>query len=218
MRIYLKLSKSHELVPFEHSSTLTGILNKWINDVKIHDSLSLYSFSGLKGGVANKIGIDFPQGGEWFISAYDQQLIAKIIRQIKLDPHFLYGMKVKEVIICDEPRFSEKERFLLATPIFIKRTVDKKSVHYLYTDDKSDELMTETMQTKLKKAGLSDDSCEITFDRSYQKSKIKLVSYKSIKNKVNWCPIIIKAKPETIQFAWDVGVGNSTGIGFGAIL
>jgi CRISPR/Cas system endoribonuclease Cas6 (RAMP superfamily) len=34
---------------------------------------------------------------------------------------------------------------------------------------------------------------------------------------VNWCPIIIKGKPETKLFAWNVGLGNSTGIGFGAI-
>jgi CRISPR/Cas system endoribonuclease Cas6 (RAMP superfamily) len=29
--------------------------------------------------------------------------------------------------------------------------------------------------------------------------------------------VIIEGKPETKLFAWDVGIGNSTGIGFGAI-
>jgi CRISPR-associated endoribonuclease Cas6 len=44
-----------------------------------------------------------------------------------------------------------------------------------------------------------------------------MIIYKGIANKANWCPVIIKGRPETKLFAWNVGLGNSTGIGFGAI-
>ena len=40
---------------------------------------------------------------------------------------------------------------------------------------------------------------------------------KGIENRASICPLIIIAKPETIAFTWNVGIGNSTGIGFGAI-
>jgi CRISPR-associated endoribonuclease Cas6 len=62
-----------------------------------------------------------------------------------------------------------------------------------------------------------DDNLEIRFEKNYSKAKTKLIAYNGIKNKTNWCPVIIKGKPETKFFAWNVGLGNSTGIGFGAI-
>jgi hypothetical protein len=41
--------------------------------------------------------------------------------------------------------------------------------------------------------------------------------YRNISMRVNKCPVIIKGRPETKSFAWNVGIGNSTGIGLGAI-
>ena len=70
----------------------------------------------------------------------------------------------------------------------------------------------------MRQAGLSDDeTLDIHFDLSYSKKKIKLVRYHNIGNKVSLCPIRIKGKAETKLFAWNVGIGNSTGIGFGSI-
>jgi len=218
MRLYLKLSKNSEPVPFEHNSVLAGIFHQWINDIQVHDNLSLYSFSWLRGGIINNNNLDFPKGGYWFISIYDSEILMKIIKQIQINPDLAYGMTVKEVVIFENPEFSSEQRFMLATPIFIKRTMDKKSIHYLYSDNESDKLMTETLKTKLKKVGITDNSLNIEFDRSYEKAKVKLISYKGIKNKTNLCPIIINGKPETLAFAWNVGIGNSTGIGFGALL
>ncbi|MGN9307593.1 CRISPR-associated endoribonuclease Cas6 [Enterococcus faecium] len=57
----------------------------------------------------------------------------------------------------------------------------------------------------------------MSFDRTYYAAKTKLVYYKNIGNKTSICPVIIEGTPEQIAFAWNVGVGNSTGIGFGAL-
>ena len=70
----------------------------------------------------------------------------------------------------------------------------------------------------MKEAGLEEDEkLDISFDLSYSKKKLKLVRYHGIGNKASLCPVVIKGKPETKQFIWNVGVGNCTGIGFGAI-
>ena len=58
---------------------------------------------------------------------------------------------------------------------------------------------------------------DISFDLTYAKKKIKFINYRGIRNKANLCPVYIKGKPETKAFAWNVGIGNSTGIGFGSI-
>jgi CRISPR-associated endoribonuclease Cas6 len=72
------------------------------------------------------------------------------------------------------------------------------------------------MQHKLAVAGLPQD-ISIAFDRTYHKAKTKLVSIKGIQSRANECPVIIKGAPELINFAWNVGIGHSTGSGFGAL-
>jgi CRISPR-associated endoribonuclease Cas6 len=70
----------------------------------------------------------------------------------------------------------------------------------------------------MKLAGLSEDSSlRIQFDTSAVGIRTKLIDYRGIKNRVSLCPVIVEGKPETQVFAWNVGLGSSTGIGFGAI-
>jgi CRISPR-associated endoribonuclease Cas6 len=77
--------------------------------------------------------------------------------------------------------------------------------------------MKETLQTKLEKAGIESEDFEIKFNPLIGKATTKLVRYKSIENRASWCPITINGSNKLKQFAWNVGIGNSTGIGFGAI-
>ena len=44
-----------------------------------------------------------------------------------------------------------------------------------------------------------------------------MVTYNGIKNRASLVPIVIEGTTEQITFAWSVGLGNSTGIGFGAL-
>lgn len=50
MRIHISTTKNTSLVPFGYQQKLVGTIHKWIGNNSIHDSISLYSFSWLKGG------------------------------------------------------------------------------------------------------------------------------------------------------------------------
>lgn len=126
-------------------------------------------------------------------------------------------MEVEEIAVIEDPHLSDAVRFNIGSPILIKRYADTKVKHYVYTDPQTDEFLKETLLTKMNLAGLEDDTLDIHFDRDYPKASTKLVDYNGIKNRANWCPIIVKGKPETLLFAWNVGLGSSTGIGFGAL-
>lgn len=222
MRIYLKLTRNTELVPFAHQHLLTGILHKWFGQNDFHDDISLYSFSQLQNGKLARhkkdTYLDFPDGSEWFISSWNDKLIQMLIRGIQQNPEFIYGMRVEEVIIREIPDLSQKTEFYLASPVFIKRDVNDLSKFYYYTDQESADFMKETLKHKMAIAGLDEDeTLNISFHENYNKASIRNIVYKGINNKCSWCPVIIKAKPETKAFAWEVGVGNSTGIGFGAL-
>jgi CRISPR-associated endoribonuclease Cas6 len=218
MRLYLKLTKSTELIPFNYQLFLTSALHKWIGAENIlHDATSLYSFSWIQNVDTYKAGIKTKDGSYFFISAYDEALIKTILRGIMADSSACFGVHVAEVQIAHEPNFSEQQYFYTASPVFIKRSIDNQEKHYTYTDEDSAKWLTETLQTKLKKAGLPDAGVNVSFDKDFHTPKTKIISYKNIQNRVSICPVIVKGTPEQIAFAWNVGVGNSSGIGFGAL-
>ena len=219
MRIHLKTSANTTPVPFDYQQKLVGTIHKWIGNNSIHDTISLYSFSWLNGGSKVEDALQFSQGATMFISFYDESIIKVIIRTILEDPEMFCGMFVTDITIGAEPQFSERDLYYCASPIFIKRKLDDGSIkQYNFNHEQANQYLKETLLSKMKEAGLEEDeTLDISFDLSYSKKKLKLVRYHGIGNKASLCPVVIKGKPETKQFIWNVGVGNCTGIGFGAI-
>lgn len=216
MRIYFRTSSSSRSIPFDYQHLLLGSLHKWIGYNDIHDKTSLYSLSWLSGGKSNGKSLDFPNGAEWFFSCVDANLSETLINGIKKDPDMFFGLQVEEIIIGGEQHFTDNERFLLASPVFVRKYDEAHAIHLTWDDPETDELLTATMRHKLAIAGLPQD-ISIKFDRTYHKAKTKLVTIKNIQSRANECPVIIKGTPEQINFAWNVGIGHSTGSGFGAL-
>ncbi|GAB4499819.1 MAG: CRISPR-associated endoribonuclease Cas6 [Saprospiraceae bacterium] len=218
MRIYLKLSQNKEVVPFDHQVNLVGALHKWLGKNDVHDQLSFYSMSWLRGGREfGKNGLVFPNGADWFISAHDTDLIKKLVNGILDDPKIAFGMKVVEVTLRKTPAYESGSRFYLGSPVLVKRNLGERQKHFTFDETETDALLTETFHFKLSKAGLPVAGAVARFDRDHPAAKTKLSTYRGIQNKVNYCPVILEGSPEQIGFAWDVGVGNSTGIGFGSL-
>lgn len=219
MRLKLKLSKSEESVPFDHLPVLVGALHKWLGPNTEHGGLSLYSFSWLMGGKRGKNGLDFPHGAEWHISALDGDFLHNSIRGIMSDTGIRWGMQVREVVLETPPAYPDGEAcFLLSSPVLVKRQREDGSIaHLLYDDPASDEVMTASMRHKMQVAGISADGLTLRFDRDYPKAKTQKVNYKGIENRCSYCPVIATGAPDQLAFAWTVGIGNSTGVGFGGV-
>lgn len=217
MRLHLKTTAQNQTIPFNYQPYLTGALHKWLGENNFHDDLSLYSFSWLTGGSAGKKGLIFPEGAYFFISSINSSFIQALVAGIRNEPEIAFGLKVTEIIMQEDPSFGEERIFHPGSPVLIKRNEDNKSIHYTYEDELADELLTLTMQNKLRKAGLADSGIKVKFDPDYRNRKIKTIYYNKIGNKVSMSAVKITGTPEQLAFAWNVGVGNSTGIGFGAL-
>ena len=217
MRIHLKTTPNREPVPFDHLKYLVGTLHKWIGTNTLHGNISLYSFSWLRGAIVKDGALTFPKGANWFISSYDNQLLKKVIETVSASPEIRFGLDVSEIQIQENPDFGTNHTFMLGSPALVKRNEGNTMRHFVYNEDNTDSLLTQTLLSKMEKAGLQGKEVSVSFDRTYSKPKTKLVDYKGIKNRASFCPVIIKGDPEAISFAWDVGIGNSTGIGFGSL-
>ncbi|MCF8358641.1 MAG: CRISPR-associated endoribonuclease Cas6 [Prolixibacteraceae bacterium] len=217
MRIHLKIKTTRKIIPFNHQPLLTGAIHKWLGWNDVHGEVSLYSFSQLEEGKAIPTGLQFERGTSFFISSHNSDLIKQIIEGIQSDPTMFHGLTVIEVIIQEDPDLTDRELFFVASPIFIKRRNGEKIDHIIYNDQRANVCLKETLLSKMEKVEMKDESFRIRFENSYPKACTKMITYNGINNRASWCPVIIEGKPETKLFAWNVGLGNSTGIGFGAI-
>jgi len=217
MRLHFSLTPNTQTVPFDYQHFLIGAFHKWMGWNELHDEISLYSLSWLHGGKMVKDGFNFPNGARWFVSFWDEELGKQLIMNAMKEPEVCCGMVVKEIQMQDTPKFGSKEKFTLSSPVFIRKYDEhKKAIHLTYKDEESDFYLTETLKKKLKSANLNED-VKVSFDKNYFNPKTKLVRINGIDSRANFCPVIIEGNPEAIRFAWNVGVGHSTGCGFGAI-
>jgi CRISPR-associated endoribonuclease Cas6 len=222
MRLHFTLSPNRQPVPFAYQHFLTGAFNKWLGHNPQHDDISLYSLSWLQGGFMKNGVLDFTRGARWFVSFHDDSLGSIIIDHALADPEVCCGMRVIRLDQQLTPNFGSRYTFKVGSPVLAKsKQIEGKVKHYIYSDPEADATLTATLRHKLDRAGLGTAPNQVTvsFDRSYQNPKTKLVTIKdNIANRASICPVIVEGTPEAVQFAWNVGVGHGTGSGFGSLL
>ena len=214
MRIHLKIKSQNCIIPFSHQHLLVGTIHKWLGWNQLHGNKALFSFSRIEKAKSTNEGLKLGETCSMNFSAHDNTVIKDLIRGIQTDPTMFNELKVSDIIIQENPDLSNQNYFLLGSPVFVKRNIaDNKTKHFIFSEKETGELLKETLKTKMKLVDLFDDTLEIYFDPNFLNPQVKLIDYNGIKNRVNWCPVIINGKPETKLFAWNVGLGNSTGIG-----
>ena len=219
MRIYLTLSPNTRPVPIDYQHQLVGAFHKWLGANELHDDISLYSLSWLSHGQRTQQHLSFKKGSTMFISSPSSDMLKSLIDGIMAGQEINWGMMVDQITISPTPTFNAEHRFLVQSPVLIKRKrhEEDKDQYYYPSDAQANQLLTDTMQRKMERYGLSAP-ISVGFDPTYAQPRIKMINYKNIAIKATYCPVIIKGDPEAIRFAWEVGVGNSTGIGFGALV
>ena len=222
MRLHLYLTAGQP-VPFDYLPTLKSAFHRWAgHDEALHGGLSLYSYGWLHGGRAGRGGIRFAEGARWFISAPDEALIHRLVSGAFRAPGLDLGLTVREITMQATPEFAAGEQpFRVAGPVFIKHEVEKgrPADHLLPGHPLADELLTATLRHKLRQAGRDDAGATVRFDPAFiGTAKTKLFRYRQVQCRGSICPVLVSGSAEQIGFAWEVGVGHSTGIGCGALV
>lgn len=165
--------------------------------------------------------LEFPRGARWFISVHDESLVETIVAAALADPEVCCGMSITRIEQQTTPRFGRCHTFQVGSPVLAKsKEIDGKVKHFIYSDPEVDATLTATLRHKIDAAGLGAPHNEVavSFDRSYRNPKTKLVTIKDIHSRASICPVVIEGTPESLAFAWNVGIGHSTGSGFGCLL
>jgi CRISPR-associated endoribonuclease Cas6 len=221
MRLRIRTTPNEQPVPFNYQEKLLGFIHKTLGEMnKEHDRLSLYTHSSLEGSRFVKDHLEFPHGATWLISFHDPALAEKLIIGALRESEICYGMRVAQITQQTTPRFGEEYTFKTASPVLARlQTPDGKIRHLTYADPEADEVLTKTLLHKMNEAKLDErhKNVRVSFDRTYRGAKTKLITIHNIHNRASVCPFRIEGSPEALQFAWEVGVGHSTGAGFGCL-
>lgn len=182
----------------------------------------------------------------WIISSPVNEIIlnaAKNLFDTKIITDYLKIINFEPVQLSITNR---KMTFIAQTPIILKEDVDGER-HYYVVDDgneektikrgekkfwyihrdnqKCSEIMMGTIKSSAEKIGFElDPDFKIYFDETYKHKKVFPVIIKkdkktgnNIKSIATTCPVVIEGSPETINFIYDLGIGHSTGMGFGTL-
>jgi len=229
MRFHFTLSPNTEPVSFAYQHRLTGVFNKWLENNDLHDKISLYSLAWLDGSRRVRNKLEFKSGAKWFVSFYEDEYAKRLVSGALRDPEMFCGMSVVKIEQQTTPDFGEKYTFKVAGPVFVKGKQPANGEHphhYLYCEPESGAHLTATLIHKMDEANRqaneirfteADKQVKVSFDREFQNPKIKLVRIKDIDIKASICPVIVEGTSKAVQFAWNVGVGNGTGICFGSL-
>ena len=219
MRLHFHLTPNRQIVPFDYQANLVGAFHRWLGQNDLHDTVSLYSLSWLDRGTPTRKGLVFPNGTSFFVSSYRDEMLSKLITGVQSGHQIAWGMEVESITIQRTPEFGEYQRFKVASPVLLRSKPEgaKQHRYHFPWEENANDLLNRTFQSKLQYAGLDVDAL-VRFDPDYRTRKTKKINYRGVPIKAAVCPVIVKGDPQAVKFAWETGVGHSTGIGFGALV
>jgi CRISPR-associated endoribonuclease Cas6 len=221
MRIKVLLSATSKELPINHQHIVNSFIHRVLGKNNIyHDAINDYSISQLQGGkwIKDTKNISFKNGGYIIITSLNQSFINEIMIGLYTTP-FYEDIKVSGIEFIDEKFYNGWNHFVTLSPFIIKQYKSKKEYTFRTLKDTDFEVrLKEYLINKLYKI---DNTLDLNdFDVKIPKHdnhKVKKVIVKNVKNEANLCHINIHTNTKIAKLLYSIGLGQSTGCGFGTI-
>lgn len=216
MRIKLKFSESK--MPFNEPTQ--NAVNSCVHRIlgennKYHNTFSNYSVSSLFGGIIIDNKMTYPNGAHFYISSIDNEFIEQIMFKIIDGNIEMHDMKLLGVDFEKFNVHSDYDIIRTISPILLK---DKERT-VTYQDNDFINILTQKSKIKLLKSGFSEkDVNTLSIEPfHFEKARLKFPKVKNVVNKSSQVMLIVRGKKEMRLALYKMGLGKSTGCGFGAI-
>lgn len=245
MRIKINFSANTSIVPNNNRVVLEYLHRCLGRDNEYHDKRSEYSVSHLYGGEIckdNPKNINYPNGGYFTISSQDKDFINNFLLGLIKNPILSNGMMFSKIDHIKESFLDGWNHFCSLSPFIIKNNngIDNYSFMTLDGEYKRiegkwqllnnkdynfEDVVKNYLIKKLSKINsnidLSDFKVKIDeLDKNgikHNKHKVKKVYVNNVLNFANQCQISIYCNKKTAELIYNLGIGQSTGAGFGTI-
>lgn len=222
MRIIIRFTENNVPVPINNQSDINYYVHKCLGENnKYHDVKNDYCVSSLYGGKLNedKKTLSFKNGGYIVITSKNEEFIDSIINGVMCNETLKWGMEFKVFDFIKESFTDGWNHFATLSPFIIKKYSDKKNYTFItINDDDFESIVKSHTVNKLKKIynniDLKDFDIKI---KKHPKHKVKKIMVKNVVNHANQCQIDIFCKASVAEKIYNLGLGQSTGSGFGTI-
>jgi|TARA_R110000782_G_scaffold270273_2_gene370190 CRISPR-associated endoribonuclease Cas6 len=221
MRIKILLSPTDTELPINHQHLVNSFIHRALGkDNEYHDAKNNYSISPLQGGnwIKGTKNISFNKGGYVIISSLDDKFINNILMSL-YSTNFYKEIKVIGIEFVDEKFYNGWNHFVTLSPFIIKKYLSKKEYSFHTIDeDGFDVTLKNYLINKLTKINpdldLTDFDVKIPKHDNHKTSKVIV---KNVVNIGNSCHININTNRKVAELLYNIGIGQSTGCGFGTI-
>lgn len=221
MIIKINFTKSNQSIPVSNQKELNSYIHKCVGrNNKFHDAYSNYCISSLQGGKLDKETgfLSFQNDPYILFTMHDKnaEFVAKFLNGVMGDKHTLFGMHYKNIEYLN---FNVNEHFDLiytVSPILIKKYEGGKTIKLSIKDDDFIDTLKENCIKKLKYNDIEDSTFDIELHNP-KNGKVKKIFVGGVFNICSMCSFIVKGEKRTREMLYNLGLGNSTGSGFGMV-
>jgi CRISPR-associated endoribonuclease Cas6 len=215
-------------LPINNQHLVNGFFHKLLGENNpYHDTPSNYSLSSLRGGkLIENNEVNFENGGFILLSTTDQELLSKVLIGSFTNKNFYKDIEISGIEYLPAEKFYNGwNYFRTLTPILLEKNEDFIT---LESENFVKELTEQTIR-KLKAVNpnlsLTDFEIKILSHPAHKarnlfikkKSNKDLDHYVYVFNRASECHVNIFCNKETAELLYNLGLGKSTGCGFGMI-
>lgn len=223
MRIKINFTKNTELVPINEQHTLSAsYFHKCLGNNDLHDKPSDYCLSPLMGGKFDNGFLNFENGGYIIVSSNDMEIITKIMIGSTNNKELGYGMQFNGIKDRSASYHNGWNNFASLSPILLSKSIDNHK-RFFYTLKNKEEYISNLEERTKRKLLKIDSNLDLRNFKieipEYNSSshKIKKIMVHNVTNFANQHHLNIFCNSEVAELLSNVGIGQSTGCGFGTI-
>lgn len=226
MRIKINFSvKQNQTLTVDNQHLINSFIHKCLGvNNKYHDSPSDYCISTLRGGkFKNDALLYFPKNNCYLIvTALDMEFLNKLLAGILNNPFFTDDIVFKGIDFITETLYKDYNKFITLSPILLRETTNWEENKYKFITLKDDNFISkleEQTKRKLLKVSPNLDLSRFKIELLENKNnKVKSLLIKNVINHGSVCKLKIYANQETTNLIYKLGLGQSTGCGFGTLV
>jgi len=215
MKINLFLTNPHVNIPINNQKEVNSFIHRLLGkDNKYHDRFSNYAISSLQGGKLNSEGnLTFEKEPYIIISSNDMEFIDTMLEGIQEKNEKLFDMSHKRVTITEYNVNEYYDNVITISPILLK---DKEGRKITFKNDKWLNTLILNCKMKLLHEGIEDSTFNIKI-KNPENGKEKLIYVGDVFNPASMVRLVVYGKEKTRRTLYNLGLGHSTGSGFGSI-
>lgn len=217
MRIKIELTQPTESVPVNNQHFLNGfIFASFGKNCDRHDKFSDYNITSLQGGKLNddKKTLSFPDSNPYFYISGSDEFIGFAVNAFANSTSSFFGMKFNKLDVTDDFKINEYfDHIVTISPIIVKNKDGKKIT---FKDSCWIERLTDNCKKKLSHIGISDPTFKLEIVNPH-KAKEKCIWVGNTFNVCSNVRLKVYGDRKTRTMLYNMGLGGSTGSGFGGI-